>query len=102
MFIFNKPGWAVIVNFRNMASPITSVEVFNEIKKLSKRTLNQRPRILMKDIITQLPISQDALFLLLVELENRGLISIHKTDIISVSLSNYGLQEEQPPGGIDS
>ena len=85
-----------------MSATITSVEVFNEIKTLSKRTLNQRPRILMKDILVQPPLSQDALFLLLVELENRGLVIIHKTDIVAVSLSNYGVQEDDPAGGTDS
>jgi hypothetical protein len=80
----------------------TSENVFERIKEMSLRTLNPHPRILVKDIIAELSMPQDSLLVLLVELENRGLIKIHHTDIASVSLTRYGIIHHNPPGGINS
>ena len=81
---------------------LTGVDVFNKIKELSQRTLSANPRILLTDIAAGLDISQDALLVLLVELESRGLIKTHRGRVISVSLSNYGVDETSPPSGFAS
>ena len=69
---------------------------------MSVRTLNPYHRILVKDITTEFSIPQDALLVLLIELENRGLIKIHHTLVASVSLTSYGAMHHNPPGGISS
>jgi len=81
---------------------ITSVEVFTKIKVMSRKTLNPNHRILLSDIVSEIHVPQDSLLVLLVELENRGLIKIHKTTIVSVSLTNYGIGQETPPSGLTS
>lgn len=81
---------------------ITSVEVFNKIKAMSLRTLNPRHRILLDDIYQEIPVPKDRLLVLLVELENRGLIKIFNTTVASVSLTNYGNANNDPPGGYGS
>jgi Mn-dependent DtxR family transcriptional regulator len=81
---------------------ITSTEVFGKIKEMSKRTYGAQNRILLHDIADALSISSDLLLVMVIELQNRGLIIIHKTSIVSVSLTNYGVQEDNPPGGFNS
>ena len=80
----------------------TSENVFERIKEMSLRTFNPHHRILVKDIIAEFLMPQDSLLVLLVELENRGLIKIHHTDVASVSLTRYGAAHHNPPGGINS
>jgi Mn-dependent DtxR family transcriptional regulator len=81
---------------------VTGVDVFNKIKELSTRTLSPNPRILLSDIAAELTVSQNALLVLLAELENRGLIKMHKGQVTTVSLTNYGAGEADPPGGLMS
>lgn len=81
---------------------VTSVEVFNKIKEMSKRTFGSRPRISLTDIAADLPVSPDQLLVLLKELENRRLIDIHKAQVTTVSLTSYGVNEENPTGGLRS
>jgi hypothetical protein len=81
---------------------ITSVEVFGKIKEMNTRTFGSRNRILISEIADELPVPSDTLLVLLTELQNRGLIIIHKTPIATVSLTNYGVKEDTPPGGLDS
>lgn len=81
---------------------VTSERVFERIREMSVRTLNPYHRIMVKDITTEFSIPQDALLVLLIELENRGLIKIHHTMIASVSLTSYGATHHNPPGGISS
>jgi len=81
---------------------ITSVEVFKKIKTISARTLNPRQRILLHDILSEMFITQNSLVVLLIELENRGLVKIHHTTVVSVSLTNYGITQEDPLGGLNS
>jgi len=81
---------------------ITSVEIFRKIKVMSRKTLNPNHRILLSDIVSEIHVPQDSLLVLLVELENRGLIKIHKTTIVSVSLTNYGIGQEDPTSGLTS
>lgn len=81
---------------------ITSVDVFKEIKLLSVRKLNPRHHIAFEALLPALTISKDSLLVLLIELENRGLIKVHRSGIISVSLTDYGAVHDNPPGGIDS
>lgn len=81
---------------------ITSVEVFNKMRDMSQRTFGTRPRILLSDLAKELSIEQDVVLVLAAELENRGLINIHKTNIVSVSLTSYGVSEESPTGGFNS
>ncbi len=80
---------------------ITSIEILSKIRKMSTKTLNPLHRILVGDIAAEMAISQDALLVLLIELENRGLVKIYKTKIASISLTNYGNQES-PPSGLSS
>jgi hypothetical protein len=81
---------------------VTSEKVFGKIKEMSLKTLNPYHRILLKDITAEFLIPQDSLFILLVELENRGLIKIYNTSVVSVSLTNYGATHDNPPGGVNS
>lgn len=81
---------------------MTSVEVFKLIKQLSRRTLGTHQRILLSEIASELLITQDKLLVLLIELENRGLVKIHKTRVLSVSITDYGHANETPPGGLGS
>lgn len=68
---------------------------------MSNKTLNPLHRILLSDIASEMSMSQDSLFVFLVELENRGLIKINKTKVASINLTTYGNQEN-PPSGFDS
>ena len=81
---------------------ITSVEVFQRIKDLSRRTVESNHRILLSDIAAGMNVSQDTLLVLLTELENRGLIRVFKTMLLSVSLTQYGMSQDDPPSGIES
>lgn len=81
---------------------ISSVVVFRSVKEMSQKTLSNRPRILLADIADSLSVSPDIILLLLVELENRGLVQIHKTTVVSVSLTNYGVSQENVSGGLNS
>ncbi len=81
---------------------ITSVEIFRTIKEMSQRMLSSRPRILLTDMAAALDVSPDTILVLLAELENRGLVQIHKTTIVSVSLTSYGVNQEIVSGGLDS
>lgn len=80
----------------------TSGEVFRKIKEMSQRTYSPQHRILLKDISSELVISYDTLLVLLTELKDRGVIRIHKTAVVSVSLTNYGINNEEPPTGYNS
>ncbi|WP_276132059.1 hypothetical protein [Polluticoccus soli] len=79
---------------------ITSVEIFDTIRRLSPRTLTSRPRVPVSAIADELAIPQDDVLVLLAELKNRGLIEIHKGTIVSVSLTTYGADNETPSGGL--
>lgn len=81
---------------------ITSAEIFSAVKRMSQRTLGTRPRLLLTDIATSLGVSPDIILVLLVELENRGLVQIHKATVVSVSLTNYGVSQENVSGGLNS
>lgn len=81
---------------------ITSTEVFNKIKAMSLRTLNPQHRILLDDLHQEIQIHKDTLLVLLIELENRGLIKIYNSTVASVSLTNYGNTNSDPPGGYNS
>jgi Mn-dependent DtxR family transcriptional regulator len=72
----------------------TVTQVFDKMKDWSKKTLNSRHRILLNDMATELSISQELLMGLLRELENAGLVKIHKSEIAAVSLTSYGLTQE--------
>jgi|GEM_PF-2353298 len=72
---------------------ITSIEVFGKIKEMNTRTLGSLNRILLSDIAEGLSIPADLLLVFLTELQVKGLILIHKIPIVSVSLTNYGVQE---------
>jgi len=85
-----------------MQESITSIEVFRKIKAMSRKTLNPNRRILLTDMMNEIPVPQNSLLVLLIELEDRGLIKIHKTTIVSVSLTNYGIDQENPPGRFSS
>ena len=78
---------------------ITSVDVFKKIKAISRETLNPNRRILLSDMVNEIALPQDSLLVLLIELEDRGLIKIHKTPIVSISLTSYGIDQENPPSG---
>lgn len=81
---------------------VTSVEVFRKIKELSRRTMKANHRILLSDIATGMDLSHDSLLVMLVELENRGLVRIFKTMVLSVSLTSYGISQDDPPSGLGS
>lgn len=81
---------------------VTSVEVFRRIKALSRRTADANHRIMISDVAADMNISQDSLLVMLTELENRGLIRLFKTMLLSLSLTNYGMSQNDPPSGIDS
>ncbi len=70
-----------------------SAVVFDAIKRMSKKTLNSQHRILLNDIVMELKSSDDELVLLLSELVAAGLIKLHRSKVISVSLTNYGLSQ---------
>lgn len=72
---------------------ITSIEVFATIKEISTRTFGSLNRISLSDIAEGLSIPSDLLLVFLTELQIKGLILIHKIPIVSVSLTNYGVQE---------
>lgn len=67
------------------------VEVLEAIKNMSTRTVNPQHRILFVDISSELSIRPDQLLLILTELEEAGYIKLHRTKVISVTLTNYGL-----------
>lgn len=81
---------------------ITSVEVFKLIKQVSRRTVNPQHRILLDDILSEFSIPEDTVLVLLVELQNRGLILIHHSIVPTVSLTSYGSTTDAPPGGFTS
>lgn len=68
------------------------------IKEMSAKTLGDQPRVLLSDIAGDLSIPPDLLLVFLAELEGRGLIVIHKTGIVSVSLTKFGVNEKGPGG----
>lgn len=70
-------------------------EVFEKIKKMSKKTYNTQHRILLTDIAVELNTSPDKLLLHLVELEDAGFVSVHNTKVVSVSLTKYGLSQDE-------
>lgn len=80
----------------------TSKEVFDYVKLFSAKTLNPQIRIRLSDILSEFPISAEKVLLLLTELENRRLIDIHRGSIPSISLTRYGVQNDNPAGGLDS
>ena len=69
-------------------------EVFLKIKELSKRTLNSNHRIFVIDIAGALSCSKESLLISLNELENDGLIKIHKTTVTAISLTSYGMLQK--------
>lgn len=81
---------------------VTSAEVFKQIKEMERKTLHEHRRILLSEMAEALSVSQNDLLVLLVELENRGLVKIHKIPIASVSLTDYGMREEEASGGLRS
>lgn len=56
--------------------------------------MNSRHRILLNDIAAEFSISEDALLKMLSELEEAGLVKIYRSDIAAVSLTSYGLVQE--------
>lgn len=70
---------------------INGIEVFEAIKSMSGRTLNPRHRILFVDIASKLDMPQDRLLLILTELEDAGYIKLHRTKVVSVTLTSHGL-----------
>lgn len=81
---------------------ITSVEIFRTVKQMSKRTLGPRPRVLLGDMTRVLGIPADTILLLLTELEDRGLVEVHGTTTVSVSLTSYGVTQESVSGGLST
>jgi DNA-binding MarR family transcriptional regulator len=79
-----------------------SIEVFDQIRKMSKRTLNRQQRLLLSELGGALSMSQNELLVLLAELENRGLLKIHHGAVVTVSLTQYGAELKDPPGGMES
>ena len=69
---------------------ITSADVLRKIKEISTKTVNAQHRIMLNDLLDEYVFSKDALFVLLVELEDKGLVKIHKTKVVSVSLTSQG------------
>lgn len=67
-------------------------KIFEAIKTMSKKTLNSQHRILLNDIASDLKLSKDNILVSLLELEYAGYIKIHRSKIISVALTNHGLQ----------
>ena len=80
----------------------TSKEVFDYVKLLSAKTLNPQIRIRLSDLLSEFPISAEKVLVLLVELEKRRLIDVHRGKILTVSLTRYGIQNSNPGGGLDS
>jgi hypothetical protein len=73
---------------------ITATQVFDKMKKWSKKTLNSRHRLLLDDLAAEMSIPNDSLMGLLSELESAGLVKIYKSDVATVSLTSYGLTQE--------
>ena len=80
----------------------TGIEVFLRVKEMSGRNFGPRPRIALGEIAASLSVSPDALLVLLKELQNRGLVVIHTGKIPTVSLSSYGVREDEATGGFGS
>lgn len=76
--------------------------MFKLIKQISKRTVNPQHRILLDDIFSEFSIPEDTVLVLLVELQNRGLVVIHDSLVPSISLTVYGSATDSPPGGFTS
>ncbi len=74
----------------------TSVQVFEQIKTMDGETLHPKRHILLKELSSALSLPQDELLVFLVELEDRGLVKIHKTTLPAVSLTNYGTEQDKP------
>ncbi len=81
---------------------MTSIEVFQKIREISRRTLNPQHPILLNTLAEAMSVPNDRLLVLLVELANRGLIRIRRTSPLSISLTPYGTTQADPPGGLDS
>lgn len=77
----------------------TATAVFRKLKEMSKKTLNSRHRIFLNDIAAEVSLPPELLSEMLTELEQAGLIQIHKTTVIAISLTGYGLTQEdyKPP-----
>lgn len=73
----------------------TAADVFGKMKDWSKKTLNARHRIFFNDIAAELSLSQESLLKYLTELENAGLIKIHWTDVVAISLTRQGVLQEK-------
>jgi len=97
----NKVKMGIIPTF-NQSGAMEAEMVFQKIKTMSRKTLDPHHRLLLKELSAELRISQDTLLVLLVELENRGLVQLHRTGLVSVSLSNYGGTQEKTTGGLES
>ncbi|WP_114791021.1 hypothetical protein [Niabella yanshanensis] len=80
----------------------TSIEIFQSIKHLSRQTFNPCRRLNINDLTETCSVSKDKLLVLLVELENRGLIKINHTKIITVHLTPYGILQDAVTGGLNS
>lgn len=81
---------------------VTSMNVFDYIKALSSKKVNPQIRIRLSEVLAGFPVQKEKILVLLAELENRGLINIHRETIPSVSLTKYGVQNDSPAGGIES
>ncbi|MCH5718580.1 hypothetical protein [Niabella hibiscisoli] len=81
---------------------IPSIDVFKIIKALSKHTLNPCPRLSFAALIKNCSLQRDALFVLLIELENRGLIKINYTAVTTINLTLYGSSQDSVTGGLYS
>jgi hypothetical protein len=80
----------------------TSIEIFQSIKYLSRQTFNPCRRLHINDLTETCSVPKDALLVLLVELQNRGLIKINHTKIITVHLTPYGILQNSVTGGLNS
>lgn len=81
---------------------ITSKEVFDFIKLLSAKTVNPQIRIRLSDVLSGFTIPGEKIIVLLAELENRRLINIHRGSIPTISLTSYGIHNNNPGGGLES
>lgn len=81
---------------------LTSIDIFNTIKVLSTRTLNPCQRILFSELAANSSLQGDGLLVVLLELENRGLVKIHHSTIKAVSLTLYSSLQSTVTGGLNS
>lgn len=80
----------------------TSKDVFDYVKLLSAKTVNAQIRIRLSEVLSAFPVSAEKVLVLLAELENRRLIDIHRGVIPSISLTRYGIHNNNPGGGLES